>query len=210
MPSPIRTAERFRGPSLSRPFSFNPGPLPAHGGGRMACEGGSRHRSCAGHRGARASQHESLSPRHSRGTRPQCGTECEAEPLHPRQGASDTREVPGRDCYVPRQDPSTCGAPGNTSNECAACGHVDEASRKGDLLRCSGCGQADHENLDATKVIKGRAREETANVKPKSRLARTSRPQPAPSSRRGMPVSACGEINICPLDEAGSCSCKVR
>jgi putative transposase len=44
-----------------------------------------------------------------------------------------------------------------SSQTCSACGHVDAASRHGERFFCTGCGYADHADLNAAKVLKTRA-----------------------------------------------------
>ncbi len=43
--------------------------------------------------------------------------------------------------------------PAYSSQECAACHHVDAASRKGERFHCTGCGHEDHADVNAAKVI---------------------------------------------------------
>jgi len=44
-----------------------------------------------------------------------------------------------------------------SSQECAACGHVDAASRRGEVFRCTKCGHTDHADINAAKVLLRRA-----------------------------------------------------
>jgi putative transposase len=44
-----------------------------------------------------------------------------------------------------------------SSQECAACGHVDAASRHRERFCCTGCGHRDHADINAAKVLKSRA-----------------------------------------------------
>jgi len=44
-----------------------------------------------------------------------------------------------------------------SSQTCSACGHVDAASRLGERFCCTGCGYADHADLNAAKVLRIRA-----------------------------------------------------
>jgi putative transposase len=43
-----------------------------------------------------------------------------------------------------------------SSQTCAACGHVDAASRQGVRFRCTACGHVDHADSNAAKVLKQR------------------------------------------------------
>ena len=47
--------------------------------------------------------------------------------------------------------------PAYSSTTCATCGHVDTASRKGELFCCCACGNSDHADLNAAKALKARA-----------------------------------------------------
>jgi len=46
--------------------------------------------------------------------------------------------------------------PRHTSRTCAACGHVDAASRHARAFKCMACGHAEHADLNAARIIRRR------------------------------------------------------
>jgi len=44
-----------------------------------------------------------------------------------------------------------------SSQECAACGHIDATSRRGEVFCCTRCGHRDHADINAAKVLLHRA-----------------------------------------------------
>jgi len=93
-----------------------------------------------------------------------------------------------------------------SSQTCAKCGHIDEASRKGPMFRCTKCDHQDHADVNAAKVLVQRYEEgrraaglksaEATRKQPKKRKVAKTKSREAPATAAELQPASQGQATL--------------
>lgn len=93
-----------------------------------------------------------------------------------------------------------------SSQTCAKCGHIDEASRKGPMFRCTQCDHQDHADVNAAKVLVQRYEEgrraaglksaEATRKQPKKRKVAKTKSREAPATAAELQPASQGQATL--------------